>query len=504
MSKRILFAFILINYFCNILFSQNFGQYFGLLQSDQPKYYSEIVNSNNQNTYAVLNCVSNSLNKFNYAQVLFFDKSQNLIDSVKFQNTFFPYNKPIRKNNKLYWAAVYTDTLFTPVRKQLAIMELDTNYTHLSTYKISEPLSFDILNAKVVEQNGVFYTFYSQASISQSQFSKIYALNSQLQKTDSTLLHGGITELSLFQNKLIITGFSLPTCANSSIHAEKLVLDSSLNIINCKEIDSVYSNYSYGKLGLLKNYSKTIPLSKTKSILIGNSLNTAVNMSYTLQYMINSIIDNNNHVLKTNVIANAGLNAGYVSNLNNVDYNGKEILTLGCFSCDFNIPFLNQNQLTNMYVNKLDTMGNIIWAKEYGIDMFYYPKSIGFTTDGGCLISGLRYNILEAPIPNIMESFLLKLNANGEVETVGIIENGKLLKNIARCFPNPATNQIRFDLPFSEGYNLKISDLNGADILESKNTLNSTSIDISKLKSGVYFYQISDKKSVYYGKFIHL
>ncbi len=62
---------------------------------------------------------------------------------------------------------------------------------------------------------------------------------------------------------------------------------------------------------------------------------------------------------------------------------------------------------------KLDSEGNVLWAKTYGGTEYEEPKSISFTDDGGCIIAGVTESF---KIDGENEDALvIKLNSNGDV-----------------------------------------------------------------------------------------
>lgn len=79
---------------------------------------------------------------------------------------------------------------------------------------------------------------------------------------------------------------------------------------------------------------------------------------------------------------------------------------------------------------------------------------------------------------------------------IGIKET--IFKNIS-VFPNPATNEIKIDLPFINNFTLEIIDTYGTSVLK---TLNQNTMNISKLKNGIYFLRLTSANSTYTQKII--
>ena len=85
---------------------------------------------------------------------------------------------------------------------------------------------------------------------------------------------------------------------------------------------------------------------------------------------------------------------------------------------------------------------------------------------------------------------------------LGIKETEKSI-NAVKVFPNPASNQISFqfeELQNASIKNLIIFDVQSKKIMEVKSA-DLSSIDISQLETGVYFYVIESEQKVYKGKF---
>ncbi|MEI6021139.1 MAG: T9SS type A sorting domain-containing protein, partial [Bacteroidota bacterium] len=159
-------------------------------------------------------------------------------------------------------------------------------------------------------------------------------------------------------------------------------------------------------------------------------------------------------------------------------------------------------QKSKLFVNKSDTLGNIIWTKEYGGEMNYYGRSIAFTPDGGCIITGTRYDSISMFAQHISQNFILKLDSNGNYNSVGIFDNGQLRNNLVKCYPNPAKELLYVDMPFESDINLIIYNQLGQVLLEEKNYQSMAAIDVKLLPSDLYYYKIITRQNTYSGKFV--
>ncbi|MBP9068214.1 MAG: T9SS type A sorting domain-containing protein [Bacteroidia bacterium] len=68
-------------------------------------------------------------------------------------------------------------------------------------------------------------------------------------------------------------------------------------------------------------------------------------------------------------------------------------------------------------------------------------------------------------------------------------------------FPNPATNEIKFKIPYEEKVTIEIYNLVGQLVLRSENCDNLQRYDVSNLSESVYFYKIISKNNFHLGKF---
>jgi hypothetical protein len=98
-------------------------------------------------------------------------------------------------------------------------------------------------------------------------------------------------------------------------------------------------------------------------------------------------------------------------------------------------------------------------------------------------------------------------NSVEEVETAcgefGLNENG-IPDNRISIFPNPSSTQITISTPTTVEKNtfMTIYNINGQQILKQEIRKPNTTIDISKLISGVYIVRLTSERTVQVGKFI--
>lgn len=161
-------------------------------------------------------------------------------------------------------------------------------------------------------------------------------------------------------------------------------------------------------------------------------------------------------------------------------------------------PF--QQQPSWILLNKVDSNFNIVWKKYYGGDAYYNPFDIIATPDGGCIITGFRYDHLTQNQET--DVFVLKVDNNGLI--TNIKENQGIKSYNAILYPNPATTII--NIRVVENYQnskISISDISGKQIMFEQIEGTAKQLNIANLKPGVYLYNIiNNSEIVERGKFV--
>ncbi len=143
-----------------------------------------------------------------------------------------------------------------------------------------------------------------------------------------------------------------------------------------------------------------------------------------------------------------------------------------------------QHSGLNLVVTKTDFELNIIWQKRLLTDgNVYSPYNLIATSDGGCLITGTRF---DQNTDRHLDVFALKLDAEGlcstfELETVDAVS----------VYPNPTFGRFTIsadDLKCVEVYNAV------GQIVAKRQSENKTdiSIDLNGLPAGIYSVKVSD------------
>lgn len=153
---------------------------------------------------------------------------------------------------------------------------------------------------------------------------------------------------------------------------------------------------------------------------------------------------------------------------------------------------ISQNINGDFYLMKVDTLGNILWFKQYGDTNYQEMKSVIQTSDGGFLMSG--YSITNYPNQE-RTGYVVKTDANGNV-AVGINQ----YKNKSTIiYPNPASNKLSIQ---SKMYynNFSIFNLYGQQIYQGE--LKENEINISELTKGVFILKLENDVESIQIKFI--
>jgi hypothetical protein len=501
--------------FCFIAISEVYCQFFGLIQKVPQQHYWLPLDYPQDSKYRALNCIQwSTANSYFYrrCQVLIYNNLFQLTDSVNLMNGVIPWQSaPIKRGNRLFWAAHAFDTIAPDAKtNQLVILELDTNYNHVGLHKVTNLKYFSNgapTTTNLIFMSGRFYV--NHTDIYQNQ-STIYKLTTQFVKVDSATYNGTLHSIKSIDNKLVLNveQFPLPCADLFGARLERLVMDTNYNFISCFTFTSLgYHNYGPFPQSIeIVNFGPTslIPISKTKTFAAGmmGVFHTLTPPILEKKGLVNCIIANDNAVIKASVYSNTVSNMGYCSGSNAIAIKGNQIITAGTVGFDLQQMLMTQTENNKIFVNKIDTLGNLIWLKQYGGDSFYAPTGIAFTSDGGCLISGFRYpKKVGTQIPSV-EGFLLKLDANGDYAAdVGIVENGNTNTTI-KCYPNPSADQVFFDIPFQDKINIVVYSALGAEVLNTKDYKNRSAINVSGLEKGIYFYKVKTTTNNYSGKFL--
>lgn len=153
------------------------------------------------------------------------------------------------------------------------------------------------------------------------------------------------------------------------------------------------------------------------------------------------------------------------------------------------------NQLTDNYVYdiEIDGSGNKWFATGYGVSKLSGTSWTTYTTENGLI----NNQVSEVEVDPADRSIWFGTygGASKLVEGVSAIEE-TALNNLMDIYPNPTTGIITIELSQTANESvLAIININGQELLKQQIKANKTQIDISNLKSGVYFAKIINENT---------
>lgn len=152
-----------------------------------------------------------------------------------------------------------------------------------------------------------------------------------------------------------------------------------------------------------------------------------------------------------------------------------------------------QQQPSWVMINKVDSNLNVVWKKFYGGDAFYSTNDIIATPDGGCIVTGYRYDHLTQNQET--DAFILKIDQNGLITSNK--ETQQIKSYNAIVYPNPAKDKLTFRI--AENFTnseITINDLSGKQIQTIANVSSIENIDISSFSNGIYVFTIKNNNQI--------
>ena len=458
--------------------------------------------------------------------IYIFGQNLKLKDSILLpKNHSFNFSGPIEFNNNLYWMAAndsYTCG-FTGVDicygDTISVFKFNIDYSIVSKKKITIDVNYD--HPKLVKYNGGF--FYAHGLVTNFPYGieKIFKLNNQLINIDSSFFNSGYgNPISLIHNSIFLPGRNLPLpCqppAPNSGDRTSLILDTNFIPISCDSYSNMGTytfNTSPLQTAIIQCKSQPMPylaqISPNKYLVFGSLLGFFKGnfpQSNSHYGVVAAIKDLNQNVVKAHFFGNDDYETSFSEVADFYDIHKSYIAFVARVDSlgagNFN-PTLNLR--SKIMVVKMDTMGNVLWKRFYGGEQYYQPRGLIFNADGGILISGIRFDSTAAAkkgMPGISESFILKLDSNGNYNSVGIIENNLKQLSLAIIHPNPVNTQIQVDLPNSNTCVITLSTIDGKQVYLNEHYNANDSINLDTLPSGMYFYQICTDQHFYTGKFL--
>ena len=251
------------------------------------------------------------------------------------------------------------------------------------------------------------------------------------------------------------------------------------------------------------NYRYKVPFSRDSIIGFGSesSLIRKTDTSYWYTGRTIPLVSNSNWSLLFAELGQSGIwrnitiyknlradtaSAGAIGKGMDMTKDKRFIYWAGTKNLDFAYVSYSRTKKSWFSLTKMDTSNRVIWAKNYGGDVYYVLYGLIATTDGGCLMYGSRYdNNNEFRTDGV----IIKVDGNGVLISTTIIPMAQL--NIL-AFPNPSNGQLSFKVPPSVfgQIDLAVFDISGKLVYQKKEAALSETFDLSNLPNGNYLYQI--------------
>ncbi|MBV5284430.1 MAG: T9SS type A sorting domain-containing protein [Paludibacter sp.] len=150
-------------------------------------------------------------------------------------------------------------------------------------------------------------------------------------------------------------------------------------------------------------------------------------------------------------------------------------------------------------VSKFNSNLDLLWQYYFGFDAYYFVWQITALKDGGCFVSGSRYDYQTQN--QEYDIFCLKLDSTGIFTSSG---EPNVVVHSAMVFPNPGTDILHLESgPQVLGNYFQLYDLQGIKLSEVKITASQQQISTNNLPNGMYIWRIVTKgKIVDSGKWI--
>jgi len=153
-----------------------------------------------------------------------------------------------------------------------------------------------------------------------------------------------------------------------------------------------------------------------------------------------------------------------------------------------------------LFITRLDTLGNILWSRQFEGYTFDFGNNVTQTCDGGFLLTGhIEGN------PAGTDAILIKLDSLGDyilsAKEIDFPASSEIL-----TYPNPAKDFLNFRLPYPDIKikELRIFNISGQEInIRQVASGNVTAINLSGHAPGIYFYCLTTRNNRFFkGKFV--
>lgn len=449
---------------------------------------------NRKNYVVFLNELKASWSTKSRREILVVSPSGSVLNTFALDSNYnISYHKVF--NNSYYYLGtrIINDSTFVA-----NISQCDSNFKVIRQKSLTVPNYYFSSFTKIVLANNYLYAPLEVINLKGPQnFFKIYKMDMNLNTIDSlTISSNSLRDFNTLGNNLIYSIFGTPTSSISAAPIEVHQIDKDFNPISVYRADSMCLNQlNYYAIGF--SNGNLLDLGNNKYALITNA-----SLWFDYGYSaITAIIENNK--------CKYGIKIGSVDPKFSSHLEDRRLCSSSHNNAIFSVLYCSKGSPTKVpskfpvyfNVHKIDTNGSLIWSKYFGYDKWYYPTSIFATDDSGAVVCGLRYDTINPQVPDAAEGFVMKIDKDGNQEMVSVLELNRKKISIT-CFPNPTENEIAFELPNNEAFELRIYDMQGKELLVNLNYRNQSKQNIKHLNKATYFYTIKQKDQLGSGRFV--
>ncbi len=242
----------------------------------------------------------------------------------------------------------------------------------------------------------------------------------------------------------------------------------------------------------INSYVSSVALDDSVIILCGSNGSEPA-PTYSLNVLSTTF---NNEPLNYNYFKMEGAERDFSAYYKSIDIFDNNIFIAGTSNFDYANPFWSYND-SWFHLIKINPDLSPVWEYWYGGDAYYFLYSILATSDGGCIMVGNRYDY-ETQYQE-RDIYIVKVDENGIItwQQEITIDNQPVT-----VYPNPGTDRLNIKTNKKEFY-FEMFDINGRRVTGNKKINdNNPVINTSSLKPGIYFYRLSENKTVETGKWI--
>jgi hypothetical protein len=484
-----------------------YSQYIFTRQNTENYWFKGVYeDSTSKDLYITASMIKSNATYLNCTSNIFkIDKNGLLLDSIQIDSNLLA-NAAITKVGNEYFihGSQIINTNPSTFKSIPVVYKCDQNFNVIKKLVLDSNFVNDdaLVNIHLLQKNNRLYMAFALMNYNTI---RLFKLDFNLNKMDSLTFNGGFScDLANYGNNILLSGAGFPM-ASSTGKNQVAELDTSFNVLSRFNLDSITSVNPgcFQKVGVSYGHTNMYELGPNRYIMTGYS---KVTYTSSCQWQIkntNAVIKNNSIIQKSNIIGKPGAHTMYTMPYTSSHKKYTCIFTTGMYGYNYTNPYPPQSAPTEIMVNKIDTAGNVVWVNYYSTPNYYYsPLGVYGTSDSGCVVTGMRYNLSSPAVANVCEGFVLKLDKNGTIIPTGINDKNITRKPLVHYFPNPASSELNFEILSGEEFSLEIYNLQGQVVLTESNIKEQANVKVNALASGLYSFRLISKSNDFTGKFV--